>query len=209
MLCALMLAVVSARPGTGLAVGTGAGSDASGAPLAAPRQVRRELDRAEALLRERLAELPDGSGVVVRRDVDRLTLRIPARLLFDPDSASLKTDALLSVPLSAALRLLKRRHALQARVEVYTDGIGGVTRNLGFSEQRAQALSAALSAAGIAASRLQKQGLGAAAALASDETPQGRIENRRVEIVFQRAVGAAAAAPAPATALTPKPAATP
>ena len=59
------------------------------------------------------------------------------------------------------------------------------------SDQRAQAISDALSAAGIAANRLQQRGAGATDAVASNQTPQGRMENRRIEIEFR---------PEPATA---------
>ncbi len=204
-------AAFAALLGAALAAQAGAAGPPPSGPAAVPRGPRHELDRAEALLRDRLSALPDGSGVVVRRDDDRVTLRIPARLLFDPDRAYLKKDALLSVPMSAALRLLKKRHRLQARIEVYTDSLGGTIPNLSFSEQRAQAVYAALGAAGIVTSRLQEHGAGASAPLASNESPQGRIENRRVEIVFQPA-GAGAwadAAAGAASRLRPTPAATP
>jgi len=177
---------------------------ASTAPATRPsstagRAAQRELDHAQALLRERLEALPDGSGVVVRRDLDRVTLQIPARLLFDPDSAALKRDALLSVPFSAALRLLKKRHDLSAQIEVYTDSVGGAIANQTFALRRAQSIFSAFGAAGIPMSRLREHGAGATAALASNETPQGRIENRRVEIVFARALAPPATTPSPAT----------
>ena len=54
--------------------------------------VRRELDRDQALLLVRLARLPEDSGVLVLREPERVILRIPARLLFEFDSADLKHD---------------------------------------------------------------------------------------------------------------------
>ena len=108
------------------------------------------------------------------------------QLIFGADSAALKKDALLSVPLSATLRLLKKRRDLTADIDVYTDSLGGSAGNQSFSEQRALALRSALRAAGIAEERLRPHGEGPAAPLASNDTPQGRIENRRIEIVFRR-----------------------
>jgi len=70
---------------------------------------------------------------------------------------------------------------------VYTDSLGGTGINQSLSEQRAQALYAALTAAGIARARLQPHAAGAAAPVTSNDTPAGRIENRRVEIEFRRA----------------------
>lgn len=170
---------------------------------APPAAVRRELDRAQELLLVRLASLPEDSGVLILRDPERMTLRIPARLLFEFDSALLKEDpaAAAAAALAASLQLLKKRRRLQAQIIVYTDSIGGATANQSLSEQRAQAVYAALTAAGIAPNRLQKHGAGATTAVASNETPQGRMENRRVEIEFRRAESAARELkPAPAAA---------
>jgi outer membrane protein OmpA-like peptidoglycan-associated protein len=164
-------------------------------PAVPPWAVRHELSRAEALLRLRLAALPQDSGVVMRRDADRLTLRVPARLLFEPDNAVLSPGATATVPLLSVMQLLKARSRLEAQITVYTDSIGGANANRVLAEQRAQVLSSVLGAAGIAASRLQLQGAGAGAELASDDTPEGRMENRRIEIVFDRPPKTAGAAP--------------
>jgi outer membrane protein OmpA-like peptidoglycan-associated protein len=146
-----------------------------------------ELDRTESLLREWLLELPADSGVVIERERDRVLLRIPAALVFQPDSDSLQPDALDSMPLSATVRLLKQRRLLSARIMVYTDSIGGAGANSSFSKARAKTLCSALHSAGISTFRLRQRGGGQSHALASNATPEGRLENRRVEIAFQRA----------------------
>jgi len=160
---------------------------ASGAASAAarPSAASRELDRAQTLLLERLTTLPEGSGVLILRDAEALTLRIPARLLFAYDGALLKREPVAVAPLAAAEQLLKKRRALQAQIVVYTDSIGGVSANQSLSDQRAQAIYDAIKAAGIAPKRLQQHGAGAATMVASNQTPAGRIENRRVEIEFR------------------------
>jgi outer membrane protein OmpA-like peptidoglycan-associated protein len=165
-----------------------AATAASGADTPRPTAAAsRELDRAQALLLLRLARLPEDSGVLILRDHEHLTLRIPARLLFEFDNPDLKKDPLAVAPLAATIQLLKKRRRLQAQIVVYTDSIGGVSANQSLSDQRAQAVYAALSAAGIAPDRLQQHGAGVASMVAGNDTPQGRIENRRVEIEFQRA----------------------
>jgi outer membrane protein OmpA-like peptidoglycan-associated protein len=158
------------------------GATGATAPLPA---VRRELDRDQALLLVQLARLPDDSGVLVMRDPERVILRIPARLLFEFDSADLKRDPAAVAALAASVQLLKKRRRLRAQVMAYTDSIGGAGANQSLSDQRAQAIGDALAAAGIAAKRLQQHGAGAADAVASNQTPQGRVENRRIEIEFR------------------------
>ena len=193
LLAALALAPVAAPLSRADAAATGVD--------APPPAVRRELDRAQELLLVRLASLPEDSGVLILRDPERVMLRIPARLLFEFDSANLKEDPAAAATLAASLQLLKKRRQLRAQILVYTDSIGGETANQSLSEQRAQAVYAALTAAGIAPNRLQHHGAGATTAVASNETPQGRIENRRVEIEFRRAESAARGLkPAPAAA---------
>src|ERR1700728_936195 len=167
-----------------MAGGAGAGGAAAG-EAAPTRAVRRELDRDQALLLVQLARLPDDSGVLVLRDPERVVLRIPARLLFEFDGAVLKHDPAAAAALTASVQLLKKRRRLGAQVVAYTDSIGAAGANQSLSDQRAQAISDALNAAGIAAKRLQQHGAGATEAVASNQTPQGRVENRRIEIEFR------------------------
>jgi len=148
---------------------------------------RSELDSIESQLRESLSGVPPDSGVLIDRERDRVLLREPVSLLFEPDSASLKQDALASVPLSATLRVLKERRLLSAQVAVYTDSIGGASANLSFAKARVKTLCSALREAGISRFRLHQRAAGQTGALASNVTPEGRLQNRRVEIVFQRA----------------------
>lgn len=157
------------------------------AQAARPTAASRELDRAQALLQLRLASLPEGSGVLILREHESMTLRIPARLLFEPDSATLKADAAAAAPLAASVQVLRKHGRLQARIVAYTDSIGEPSANQALSDQRAQAVAGVLSAAGVSSARLQPQGVGAATMVAGNDTPQGRIENRRIEIEFGRA----------------------
>jgi outer membrane protein OmpA-like peptidoglycan-associated protein len=194
------------RPAAWLAAALVAGLLAPGYPVVAANAVAgapssaasRELDGVQALLLLRLANLPDDNRALILRESDSLTLRIPARLLFQSDSAVLRSDAAPTVPagpLAAAGQVLKKYRRLQARIVAYTDSLGDVTVNQSLSEQRAQAVYDALASQGIAAARLQQQGAGATEPVGSNATPEGRIENRRVEIEFARAAPAGGRAP--------------
>lgn len=182
-----------AQPAPGAGAGAGASGSASRAHVAL---MRRELDAAETLLHRRLADLPPDSPIQVLRDADRITLRIPVSLLFDPDSTQLRPDAAREPALRAVIDVLRRRYRLVGQVNVYTDGIGGEIANHGLTEQRSLALLTALHSPRIEPTRLTGAGLGAANEISSDATPEGREQNRRVEIVFSLpAPPAAAAAP--------------
>ena len=184
---ALGAAVPEAGPGPAAPSAAAADSATPAPPTPVPRAVRRELDRAEAQLRRSLKPLlAADDGVLILRERERVLLRLPAPLLFELDSAMLKADRYATAPLKAASQLLKRRHQLQAQVTVYSDGVGAPSTNLAFTEQRARALLEALSAAGVPAERVSAQGAGAATPLAANDSPEGRMMNRRVEIAFER-----------------------
>ncbi len=157
--------------------------------------MRLELARGAALLRRQMARLPEGSGVILERAPDRLLLRVPASLLFAPDAVTLRTDRDSAAVVSLIAQPLLRRPRLWAEVAVYTDSIGGASFNDSASAARAQALAAALLSRGVPGSRFEARGAGASAALASNEAPEGRRRNRRIEIGFQYAP---ALKPAPA-----------
>jgi len=110
----------------------------------------------------------------------------------EPQRAAWPLMSAAAAPLAATVQLLRKYRALQAQIVVYTDSIGGVSANQSLSDQRAQTVYAALTAAGIGRDRLRQHGAGTATMVASNETPQGRIENRRLEIEFRLRRGPAA-----------------
>jgi outer membrane protein OmpA-like peptidoglycan-associated protein len=66
----------------------------------------------------------------------------------------------------------------------YTDNTGTIEHNLALSEQRAASVKAYLSSKGITASRFTTTGMGIADPIATNDTPEGRSENRRVEFAI-------------------------
>jgi outer membrane protein OmpA-like peptidoglycan-associated protein len=149
------------------------------------RALRRELDRAEAQLRASIAPLEAGQPVQILREPGRVVLRIPARSLFDAESTIPRGDAAARALLLAARQVLRARGRLAGLIEVHTDGIGGREANLQFSEQRADALRAWFTEEGVPARRLRTAARGVGEPLASDEAPEGRMQNRRIELVFE------------------------
>jgi len=177
--------LVSADPQVPLAAATTAA--ATSAKRSQPRAVRLELARGAALLRRQMARLPEGSQIVLLHEADRLVLRVPASLLFAPDAVTLRGGQETATIVSVIAQPLKRRPRLAAEVLVYTDSIGGSTFNESASSARAQAVAAALRSQGLESTRFEVRGAGAAEPLAGNETPEGRMRNRRVEIAFEYA----------------------
>ena len=74
-------------------------------------------------------------------------------------------------------------------VEGHTDSVGSDDYNIGLSERRARAVATELQSRGIADSQIQTLGRGKDMPVATNDTPAGRQQNRRVEIVFSDASG--------------------
>ncbi|MCA9543207.1 MAG: OmpA family protein [Myxococcales bacterium] len=70
------------------------------------------------------------------------------------------------------------------RVEGHTDSRGKDEYNRALSDDRAKAVVAYLTSKGVAAERLVSQGFGEDQPIASNETKDGRAQNRRVEFVI-------------------------
>jgi outer membrane protein OmpA-like peptidoglycan-associated protein len=79
--------------------------------------------------------------------------------------------------------LLKAQPGIRKmRVEGHTDSDGGADYNLGLSNSRAAAVVQWLvSTGGIAAERLESKGYGLTQPIDTNDTEQGRANNRRVE----------------------------
>jgi OOP family OmpA-OmpF porin len=79
--------------------------------------------------------------------------------------------------------LLKDNPGLAVSVEGHTDNVGTPQTNKLLSEQRAQAVMAAVVKGGVAATRMSAVGWGQEKPVADNRTEDGRAKNRRVEIV--------------------------
>jgi outer membrane protein OmpA-like peptidoglycan-associated protein len=99
---------------------------------------------------------------------------------FDFDKANIRADA--APILKEAAGILKENANLKVSVEGHTDAKGSDDYNLKLSLRRAAAVKAFLVTEGVAESNLSTRGLGESQPVASNETDDGRAQNRRVEL---------------------------
>ncbi len=103
---------------------------------------------------------------------------------FDSGRAELKPESAAQLAEMAAL--LKAQPALRVFIVGHTDNQGGLEANLALSQQRADAVVAALARQhGVDARRMLARGVASLAPLASNAAEAGRAKNRRVELVAQ------------------------
>ena len=103
-------------------------------------------------------------------------------VLFEFDQADLKPGAVRN--LQPLVSFLKENSSRGVTIEGHTDSVGPDAYNLALSQRRADAVRRLLVANGIAADRVTARGLGEAYPVASNETKQGQLMNRRVEVVI-------------------------
>lgn len=100
---------------------------------------------------------------------------------FDTGRAALKPEGVAAV--AEIHKLLQQQPALKLSIEGHTDNVGEVAANRRLSLERARAVTAALTAQGVAAARLSAKGHGADVPVADNRKDEGRAKNRRVELV--------------------------
>lgn len=105
-------------------------------------------------------------------------------IYFDTASAEIRPE---SEPILQEIADVVRRHSdWTLRIDGHTDSIGSTERNLDLSRRRAASVRSALvERFGLPADRLTTGGYGEAAPKDTNDTPEGRARNRRVELVRQ------------------------
>jgi outer membrane protein OmpA-like peptidoglycan-associated protein len=103
-------------------------------------------------------------------------------IYFDTGSDVIRPE---STPTLKEIAAMLREHGdLSLTIEGHTDNVGAPAANRALSEKRAAAVKAHLvEAEGIETSRLETAGLGDTKPAAPNATPEGRQQNRRVELV--------------------------
>ena len=103
-------------------------------------------------------------------------------IYFDTDSDALRAES--HAALEEVGAMLREHMDLSLSIEGHTDSQGDDAYNLSLSDRRAAAVrNYIVTEFGIDPSRLQSRGLGETQPVASNDTPEGRQQNRRVELV--------------------------
>jgi outer membrane protein OmpA-like peptidoglycan-associated protein len=136
------------------------------------------MDRQEAKLRAQL----QGTGVSVTRSGDNIILNMPGNVTFQTNSADINAN--FYQVLNSVAIILKEFDKTVVDVAGHADSVGAEDKNMELSQRRASSVSSYLGAQGINAQRLIAVGYGETRPIGSNDTPEGRQQNRRVEITL-------------------------
>ncbi len=171
--------------GTGAVIGalSGNGNRTKGALVGAlaggalGAGVGYSLDQQEADLRRQL-----DSDVIITNTGDRLIVTLPQDILFATDSTTVQAS--MQNDLAALSRNVNLYSNSTLQIIGHTDSDGAASYNQQLSEGRARAVANVLISNGVPQNRISAIGRGESQPVASNLTPQGKQQNRRVEIVI-------------------------
>ena len=135
------------------------------------------LDQQEAELRRDL----DGR-VNITNTGDRLIVSFPQAILFESGSFVVRPG--LNDDMFALSQSLDRYPQSTIQIVGHTDSDGDAASNQQLSERRANAVADVLLNQGVPFNRVRTFGRGESQPIASNFTPEGKAQNRRVEIVI-------------------------
>ncbi len=138
-------------------------------------QAQAEADQLRGRLREQL------NSVLQTRETAKGLIVNMSGVLFKTGKAELTPAA--REKLAKIAGILTAHRGLRIEAEGHTDSTGTEAFNRVLSEKRAEATRAFLVSQGVRPEAITSRGYGEASPIATNDTPQGRQENRRVELV--------------------------
>jgi len=161
---ALRGALIGGAAGGALGAGAGAYMD------------KQQTEFEQELARERAQNQIE----IERQQNEILKLTLSSEVSFDFNSAHIKST--FQTPLNKIADIMSRYPETQILVVGHTDNVGSDQYNFDLSLRRANAVADYLIMRGVNTSRMGTEGHGEMEPIASNSTPSGRAQNRRVEI---------------------------
>lgn len=136
---------------------------------------RQEADDLQRQIIELKAKATDRGLVVTLGDV-----------LFDSGKSNLKGGATSNLDKLAAF--LNKYTDRSVVIEGHTDSVGSENSNFSLSQRRADSVKSYLVSQGVGSGRIGAYGKGEVSPVSSNESPAGRQQNRRVEVIIENRV---------------------
>jgi len=177
-------AIVGAGGGAvvGAVIGKAAGNTAAGAVIgaavggAAGAVIGGYMDKQAAEMER------DLEGARIERIGEGIKITFAGGILFDVDRAELRPEA--QAELVKLGRILNKYEDTNIMVEGHTDATGTEEYNMRLSLRRSESVATFLAVQNVARDRLSAVGYGEIQPIASNDTAEGRQQNRRVEVAI-------------------------
>ncbi|UCC55665.1 MAG: OmpA family protein [Gammaproteobacteria bacterium] len=136
------------------------------------------MDREEEKLRAQL----QGTGVSVTRSGNNIILNMPGNITFATGSSNINAN-FYEILNSVAL-VVNEFEQTYIDITGHTDNVGAADYNMQLSLDRASSVARYLQSQQVLPERILTRGMGLEAPIASNDTPEGRAQNRRVELML-------------------------
>jgi OOP family OmpA-OmpF porin len=147
----------------------------------ATQQAQAATSQAQAATSQ-VQQLQQELAALQSKQTDRGLVLTLGDVLFETGKSDLRPGALRNLyPLVTFLQKYPERRVV---IEGHTDSVGSDAYNLDLSERRADAVRAFLLQNGVNPAQLTTRGYGKASPVASNDTAEGRQQNRRVELII-------------------------
>jgi outer membrane protein OmpA-like peptidoglycan-associated protein len=166
----------------GAVIGRTAGNTALGAIIGATvggvtgAVIGNQMDKQAKEIED---HLPDAKVIRVGEGIE---VELSEKILFDFDQSDLTTDA--QGNLDKIITVLHKYPDTNIEIQGHTDNVGSNSYNQGLSVKRAKSVYKYLKSKDISASRLKARGFGEEVPKYSNDTDEGRAQNRRVEFLI-------------------------
>ncbi|MCC5942832.1 MAG: OmpA family protein [Balneolaceae bacterium] len=138
--------------------------------------IGRQMDRrAEEIAKEL-------DGVTIQRVEEGIAVSFDSGILFDFDSSTLRAEAREN--LRKLAQIMSEDDETELMIVGHTDSVGDENYNMRLSLRRAESAANYMISQGLSRNRVSVEGRGENEPIATNETDQGRQENRRVEVAI-------------------------
>lgn len=142
---------------------------------------KKAREAAEKRAKEAMDKLALAAQVTVKEETRGTVILLPGGVLFVTNKADLLPTA--QAKLSAVADALKEAGDRKITVEGHTDSQGNEASNLVLGTKRAESVRDYLASHGVKKENITATGIGQGRPVADNKSPEGRADNRRVEIV--------------------------
>jgi outer membrane protein OmpA-like peptidoglycan-associated protein len=166
----------------GAVIGKAAGNTALGAIIGATvggvtgAVIGRKMDKQAKEIENKVP------GAKVERVGEGINVEFSEKILFGFNQATLNSSA--STNLDKLSIILKEYPDTDIEIQGHTDSKGTDEYNMTLSEKRASSVASYLRGKGVSSSRIRTKGFGETAPVASNDTEDGRAQNRRVNFLI-------------------------
>ncbi|HBI58584.1 MAG: OmpA family protein [Duncaniella sp.] len=168
-------ALIGGGKGAGIGAAIGAAVGAGAGAL-----IGKKMDKQEAELKEQLAQQAQVEKVTDQNGLQAIKVTFNGGILFPTNGTTLSSNA--KTDLTSFANSLINNPNTNVQIYGYTDNTGSMAVNERVATGRADAVRNYLLNSGVSGTRLSAEGLPMQDYVASNETAEGRAQNRRVEI---------------------------